>query len=103
MGKTVVNGNFEWDEEKNAMNVKKHGIDFEMVLPAFSDPCFFERYDEIHSTTRETRYIGIGRATDFVVVFTSYTERKRIRLISARLATSQEERIYYEHCKNFNA
>ncbi|MCI8648252.1 MAG: BrnT family toxin [Firmicutes bacterium] len=52
-----------------------------------------EIYDEIHSENEE-RYITIGLADE--VLFVVYTERyPRIRLISARLATGRERKIYY--------
>ena len=52
-----------------------------------------EIYDEIHSENEE-RYITIGLADE--VLFVVYTERyPRIRLISARLATGGERKIYY--------
>ena len=36
---------FEWDEEKNAANVKKHGIDFEDAIRVFEDDDRIEIYD----------------------------------------------------------
>ena len=56
MGKTVIKGNFEWDEDKNKANISKHGISFEEILPMFDDPLFWEQYDESHSDEDETRY-----------------------------------------------
>ena len=34
MGKTIISndGRFEWDEEKNLSNIKKHGIAFDEIL-----------------------------------------------------------------------
>ena len=66
---------FEWDEEKNLINKRKHGI--------------FEHSIE------EDRYIAIGCVGD--VLFVVFTERKEnIRLISARLANEAERRLYYD-------
>ena len=51
-----------------------------------------EIYDFIHSIN-ENRYITIGLAGK--VLFVVYTERKpKIRLISARVATVEERRLY---------
>ena len=36
---------FEWDEEKNVANVKKHGIDFEDAIRVFEDDDRIEIYD----------------------------------------------------------
>ena len=85
---------FEWDEEKNLQNQRKHGISFETAAYVFADENYIEMYDFEHSIS-EDRYIAIGRVGD--VLFVVFTERKeKIRLISARLATEAERRLYYD-------
>lgn len=85
---------FEWDEDKNQLNLKKHGIDFETAMLVFNDLQRIEIYDVEHSIN-EDRYNTIGMVND--VLFVVYTERKEnIRLISARLATTTERSIYYD-------
>lgn len=82
---------FEWDEEKNIINKKKHNISFETAAHVFDDPECIEMYDFEHSTN-EDRYIALGVVGD--VLFVVYTERKEaIRLISARLATNAESNL----------
>lgn len=84
---------FEWDEEKAKINLKKHGILFETAVKVFLDENRIEIYDEEHSMD-EDRYITIGLAGE--VLFVVYTERHpQIRLISARLATARERKVYY--------
>jgi len=102
MGQTVIseNGKYEWDEEKNLINIQKHGFGFAEILDVFDDPFFLERFDEEHSSLDEERYIGFGLSGGQVVIMTSYTERGRTRLISARFASKQEEEIYYDARKN---
>lgn len=85
---------FEWDEEKNKINLEKHGINFETAMLVFNDSQRIEIYDVEHSI-HEDRYNTIGMVHD--VLFVVYTERKEnIRLISARLATKLERSIYYD-------
>ena len=85
---------FEWDEEKNMLNQKKHKISFETASYVFADENYIEMYDFEHSI-EEDRYIAIGCVGD--VLFVVFTERKdNIRLISARLATESERRLYYD-------
>lgn len=85
---------FEWDEEKNAANIKKHGIDFEDAIRVFEDDDRIEIYDAAHSG-EEDRYNTIGMVND--VLFVVYTERREaIRIISARPATRGERSIYYD-------
>lgn len=89
----MENLSFEWDENKNVANKAKHGIDFETAALVFSDRRRVEFIDTIHSTDEE-RYITIGMA--YKVLFVVYTERQDvIRMISARLATAKERRLYY--------
>lgn len=90
---------FEWDEEKNKLNQRKHGIDFETAMLVFNDLQRIEIYDMEHSTT-EDRYNTIGMVHD--VLFIVYTERKEnIRLISARIATKAERSIYFDQDSYF--
>lgn len=84
---------FEWDEEKARLNIKKHGIPFETAVKVFLDEDRIEIYDEVHSIN-EDRYITIGKADD--ILFVVYTERlANVRIISARLATMKERKVYY--------
>lgn len=84
---------FEWDAEKARTNLKKHGVPFETAAKVFLDENRIEIYDEANSI-EEDRYITIGLAGD--VLFVVYTERSpKIRLISARVATARERKVYY--------
>lgn len=87
---------FEWDEEKNRINKEKHdGIGFEYAVRVFLDEKRIERYDFEHSTISEDRWNAIGMVNK--VLFVVYTERgERTRIISARRATKEEEREYYD-------
>lgn len=83
---------FEWDEEKAAANFRKRKIDFRDAALVFNDENYIELYDAAHSDY-EDRYNVIGMVDD--LLFVVYTERReRIRIISARLATSEERRFY---------
>lgn len=85
---------FEWDENKNTINKKKHKISFETASNVFDDPHYIEMYDFEHSD-EEDRYIAIGKVNEILfVVFTERTDS--IRLISARYATNAERRLYYD-------
>ena len=94
---------FEWDSEKNEINKVKRGLSFEEILTVFDDPFFLERYDYLHSDANEERMIGIGTVNGISIVKTAFTERQRIRLISARLASPTEEKVYYEYYRRLNS
>jgi hypothetical protein len=92
---------FEWDENKNTINKKKHeGISFEIGARVFLDKKRIEKYDALHSTLDEDRYQAIGMVDE--VLFVTFTERgaDRIRMISARPAEQEEIDEYY---KNYDA
>lgn len=90
---------FEWDEEKNIINKQKHKISFETAAHVFNDPEYIEMYDFEHSIDEE-RYIAIGKVKE--ILFVVFVERKDvIRLISARLATNAERKLYYDQNINY--
>lgn len=86
--------NFEWNEEKSAANVAKHGVAFDEAKTIFDDPLYIEFYDPDHSED-EDRFIMIGQSAQNRLLVVSYTDRNdRIRLISAREATRMEKKAY---------
>lgn len=87
---------FEWDENKEKINMAKHGIDFSTAALVFGDVNRIEMFDALHSEY-ENRCITIGEIHGVaIVLLVVYTERgEAIRLISARKATKQERRKYY--------
>lgn len=87
---------FEWDEEKAAANLAKHGVSFEEARTVFDDPLYVDFYDPDHSSG-EHRYIIIGESGHGRPVLVSYTERGDVtRLISAREVTRSEREAYEE-------
>lgn len=83
---------FEWDADKAAMNLKKHGVRFETAALVFNDENRIEFFDTAHSDY-EDRYNTIGKVDE--ILFVVYTERKALtRIISARIATPAERRMY---------
>ena len=87
---------YEWDEEKAARNLEKHGISFADAATVFNDPLYVDFYDPDHSSD-EQRYLVIGMSREGHLVIVSYTERNDvIRLISAREVTSAERKAYEE-------
>lgn len=69
---------FEWDENKNESNIKKHGVSFETAVLVFNDERMVEIFDAYHSTTEEDRYLAIGMVGDVLtVVFTERSNKTR--------------------------
>ncbi len=89
---------FTWDERKNKLNIKRHGMSFEFASRVFLDQKRLEKIDMEHSTLDEERLNVIGTVGSFLVLFVVCTERdETIRLISARKAEPDEEAEYYEN------
>ena len=83
----------EWDDNKAATNVKKHGVSFRRAAEVFLDENRLDIADELHSYFEERRKT-IGMVDGILVVI--YTERaEATRLISARKATKKERMMYY--------
>ena len=92
MKKLINNRPTEWDDEKEKINIQKHGLDFSTAAKVFDDINRLEYYDEIHSIDEE-RYKVIGYIGKYLSVI--FTERgEYTRLISARLATASERKMY---------
>ena len=56
---------FVWDDQKNAINKRKHGLSFEVAIHIFNDANRLEIYDEEHSQFEE-RYNTIGFAEEVI-------------------------------------
>ncbi len=88
---------FDWDEDKNKANRKKHGVWFEEARSVFDDVHGRLFLDSEHSD-HEDRFILIGYniSSKLLVVVHCHREPDSvIRIISARKAT-KKERVYYE-------
>jgi len=85
---------FEWDAQKAASNVAKHGVTFPEAMTVFGDPLEFTIPDPHHSED-ECRFLSIGLSATGRLLVVAYTERGgRIRIINAREATPRERRQY---------
>ena len=88
---------FEWDRGKNLSNIEKHGITFKMATTAFFDPNAETYEDEGHSQDEERFVlIGMNEKERLLTVCHCYRgENESVtRIISARKATSYEEKLY---------
>ena len=87
---------FEWDEDKDESNLRKHGISFAHATLAFDDPMRYERPERSldHGEDRWSLTGVIGQR-EIVVVFT--LRESNTRIISARKATSDERKEYWEN------
>jgi len=73
---------FEWDDAKDRLNQKKHGISFALAQLAFLDPKRVIAEDPKHSSD-EDRYYCIGRVGDAIVTARFTYRGNVIRLFGA--------------------
>jgi uncharacterized DUF497 family protein len=80
---------FEWDEEKNRENIRKHGLDFADAAELFEGPMWVR--PDLRFDYGEQRFIGIG-AIGNRIILVAFTELDddTIRIISLRRATNNE-------------
>jgi len=85
---------FEWDKEKAESNIQRHEVSFHEASTVFGDTLAITFHDPDHSSD-ETRYITFGLSMFNHLMVVSHTERRgRMRIISARLMTKKERKIY---------
>ena len=88
---------FEWDENKNRSNLRKHGVKFEEAAAVFEDPQLLIVRDRVQDG--EERWHAIGMVEGCLVLTVAHTLQEEdgsevIRIISARSATRRERRRY---------
>jgi uncharacterized DUF497 family protein len=92
---TLHNVAFEWDNQKAATNLRKHGVSFELACESFFDP-FLQRLDD-EVIDEELRETIVGLSANWQMLYVVYVMRDDIiRIVSARLVTNTE-RETYEH------
>ncbi|TGK77692.1 BrnT family toxin [Leptospira noumeaensis] len=90
---------FEWDQEKEKVNISKHQLTFSKASLVFADPKAIYLPDPDHSVG-ETREIALGKIENITIAVVIFVDRSNkseeiIRIISARKATINEEAQYY--------
>ncbi len=87
---------FEWDLEKAASNLAKHGVSFSEAATVLRDSLSVTFYDPDHSE-EEDRFITLGTSLEGRFLILSHVDRgEKVHIISARLATRRERKLYEE-------
>jgi len=87
---------FEWDEDKAAENLAKHGVSFDEAAETFADDGAVEYFDPAHSTEDEKRYARVAFSSARLL-FVVYTERgETVRIIHARKPSKRMREDYEE-------
>jgi uncharacterized DUF497 family protein len=89
---------FEWDDNKNIANQKKHRVSFEEAQTAFVDENALLIYDPDHSD-EEDRFVLLGLSAKLRTLVVCHCYQKSndcVKIISARKATRREQNNYWE-------
>lgn len=86
---------FEWDDEKAASNLAKHGVSFEEASTVFGDRLATTVIDQEHSGDDGDRWLTTGLSLQGRVVIVWHADHGcTVRIIGARLTTPSERRTY---------
>lgn len=83
---------FEWDDQKRLVNIEKHGIDFEDAILALQEP----RIEFQSIRNGEVRTLAICPDTNRIITVVYVMRGEICRIISARPAHKNEQRIYHQ-------
>lgn len=91
---------FEWDRNKNNLNIEKHGLDFEDAKELFVNGTLW-RIEDNRIEYKEVRFVGFGYVCHRLmnIVFTKRGSNI-IRIISFRKANQREVNFYEQNFKN---
>jgi len=89
---------FEWDEQKNQINIRKHGLDFADAPTVFAGATF--TFEDDRFDYGEDRFITLGMLAGEVVVITHTERSDNVRIISMRKATKYEQKLYFQGFTN---
>jgi uncharacterized protein len=97
MARVIYKKDFEWEDTKEALNIKNHGVDFEEASTAFADPKQVVLPSTHHG--REVRFDLIGFSATARLLFVVHCESVggRYSIISARVAERKEAVEYSMH------
>jgi len=85
---------FEWDDSKAADNLRNHGVSFAQAALAFRDP-FAVEWIDLREAYGKERIVLLGLTGNHVLSVVYVERAERIRIISARRATKNEQDYYH--------
>jgi uncharacterized DUF497 family protein len=87
---------FTWRDDKNEINIKKHGVSFSEAQAAFRDPSRVIAYDDKHSSAGEKRFFCYGIVNGKVLTVRFVYRNNQIRIFGAGF-WRQGRKIYHEN------
>ncbi len=94
----MIEVEFEWDIDKERLNIQKHGIRFAEAVETFFDPKGVQMVDKQHSQN-EKRFYWVGKSRSNRILTTRFTRRgNKIRIIGSA-EWRNFRRLYHEATK----
>ncbi|MGL5032728.1 MAG: BrnT family toxin [Microcystaceae cyanobacterium] len=90
-----MRSSFDWDAQRNADNLAKHGVNFETAQYVFLDPHRLIVHDTKHSKTEE-RWFCIGKVEDRVLTV-RFTYRGKVIRIFGAAEWRKSRKLYEKH------
>lgn len=90
---------FEWDEDKNQINIEKHGIHFDDAKEIFKSPVYEFVSNQWHGESRNLA-VGLLEGVEITIIYTMRGES--FCIISARVARKNEREKYWEKIRTRN-
>ena len=87
---------YTYDPQKKAVNLKKHGLDFDNARGVIENTQIVT-FEDRRLDYGEARFITLGLLHGEVVTIATAETDKTIRIISMRKADKNEQKIYYEN------
>lgn len=81
--KMSQSADFEWDDDKDRENQRKHGVSFALAQLAFVDPKRVIMQDVEHSTQEEDRYYCFGAVAEGIMTVRFVYRNRKIRIFGA--------------------
>jgi hypothetical protein len=93
---------FEWDTNKEKINIQKHGVTFEQASYVFADKFALNKFDDEHSQDEDS-WLILGKSLNETLLLVVHTFKdidgtEFVRIISARKATKKEKLAYQKRC-----
>ena len=92
---------FEWDNNKDKINSKKHGVSFDEAQTVFYDEYAIQFFDPDHSEDEDCfLLLGMSFKLKTLVICHCFKQEETIvRIISARKADKDEKQAYWSERK----
>ena len=85
---------YEWDTQKEKINLRKHGIAFQQAKEALQSGIVVVLKEDSNSGEQRYVYLGICKKLNILVVVVAYPDENITRIISARKANKKERKFY---------